>query len=249
LNIFKAFLIRRIQYFYHHFLLEISISLLLPFIFMFSIGFVMSDLSPNYDGFVDISWILIGIVFCISFSSSFLFVYNDMQINIINKFLDQINISPISQVSFIFFYLLSIAPLELIKSFLTLIILNLLIGVFFPIYFYVIFLFLVFINIFLAANLGFAFGILNLNYSLSNLITFSFLLFIFFSSCWLFPINFFPIQFANIIQFVPTYLIAEFLRSILFQYNFDLILLFSIIFFGLINYMLNIYIFSKKLNN
>ena len=176
MNIFKAFFIRRIQYFFHNFLSEISISLLLPILFMFSIGFVLSDLSPTYDGFTDIGWILIGIIFCISFSSSFLFTYNDMQININNKFLDQINISPISQVSFVFFYLLSIIPIELIKSFLSLIILNLLIGVFFPLYFYFIFLFLVIINIFLAVNLGFTFGIINLNNRLSNLVTFSFIL-------------------------------------------------------------------------
>jgi len=216
---------------------------------MFSIGFVFSDLFPTYHGFTDISWILIGIIFCISFSSSFLFAYDDMQININNKFLDQINISPNSQFSFVFFYLLSITPFEIIKSFLTVIILNLLVGVFFPLYFYVIFLFLVIINIFLAANLGFTFGILSLNNRLSSLVSFSFILFIYFISCWLFPINFFPIEFASIIQFIPTYSLVEFLRSILFKYDFNLILLFSIIFFGLINYMLNIYIFSAKLNN
>jgi len=105
LNIFKAFFIRRIQFFLHHFLFEISISLLLPIFFMLAVGFVLSSQSPVYKNFPNESWILIGIIFSISFAFSFLFTYSDIQTIKKSQLLSQINISPISQISFIFNYL------------------------------------------------------------------------------------------------------------------------------------------------
>ena len=80
MNIFKAFLIRRIQFFIHNFLIETIVSLLLPIIFMLIIGFVLISQSPVYKNFPDESWILLGIIFSISFASSFLFTFSDIQI-------------------------------------------------------------------------------------------------------------------------------------------------------------------------
>jgi len=247
-NIFKAFFVRRIQFFLHHFLFEISISLLLPIFFMLAVGFVLSSQSPVYKNFPNESWILIGIIFSISFAFSFLFTYSDIQTIKKSQLLSQINISPISQISFIFNYLLSIIPLEFARSILIFIILQLLIGVFFNIQFYFIYLFFIIINIFLSSNLGFTFGMSNYNFEKSSIPIFLFLLFIYFFSCWLIPISFFPNSLHIFIEFFPTYIMVESLRSILFIYSFDMIFLIFVLFFIIINYMFNIYIYSKNLN-
>ena len=249
MNIFKAFLIRRIQFFIHNFLIETIVSLLLPIIFMLIIGFPLISQSPVYKNFPEESWILLGIIFSISFVSSFLFTFNDIQIMKKTKLLSQINITPASQISFIFNYILSIIPLEFLRSILIFIILHLLIGSVFNIQFYFFYSIFIIINILLSSNLGFTFGILNFNFEKSSILVFLFIIFIYFFSCWLIPISFYPDPLKIFIEFFPTYILVEFLRSILFENSYSMIFLIFVLFFIIINYMLNIYLYSKNLSS
>lgn len=219
MNLVPAFMQRRVWILSHGWLSELALSLILPVILYVAVVVSLGGLvtvPPEAKSFP--VWAAPGIIFTVVLASAYFPLFVDLfQNRTLLPFLESVAGSPNSSLSIVTAVLTSLLPDVIVKGLVAAVIVQLLAGTMFPL---VPFLgFLVF-----SAILGFL--ILNLSLSLSLLTrrpfshlftAFVLLLFVILSSGWIIPQTVFPSAVVPFFAALPTSLLAQGARDLIFR--------------------------------
>ena len=244
MNLFSAFFYRRLVTITHNWVGELSISLLLPIGIYSTLGFGLSNSTPSLEYFPKLSWLIPGIILIISFAGALITIFNDIMKNKrITSLYGTLYASPSSLATSVFGITSSVLPEGIARAILGLIILEFIIGYAFSALGQILFLFLIIFSTLIGASIGLTLGILSKN-SLSNqLVILLLLIGLGFCSGWFVPLEVFPESIQTILKILPTTVLGECSRAVLFGQIFPFSLLFIPVGTIGIFFLLNILLF------
>tara|TARA_B100000029_G_scaffold216483_1_gene214295 strand:+ start:24327 stop:25079 length:753 start_codon:yes stop_codon:yes gene_type:complete len=246
MNLFYAFFYRRLIYISHNWIGELSIALFLPIGIFITLGFGLSDSIPSLNYVSKLSWLIPGIVLIISFSGALITIFNDVaKHKQFSGIYGSLYVSPSTSSESVFAIILSVLPEGIIRSLFAFIILQLIIGNAFPIIGQISFLLFIIVSILIGSSIGLVLGVLSKNNLSNQLVIILILLSLGFFSGWFVPLNVFPESIHTILTILPTTILGEYSRGVLFQREIPFSLFFIPIASIIMLVFLNIFLFSR----
>ena len=246
MNLFSAFFYRRLVTITHNWIGELSISLLLPIGIYITLGFGLSNSIPSLKYFPKLSWLILGIILMISFTGALATIFNDIMKNKkITSLYGTLYASPASLASSVFGITFSVLPEGVVRAIFGLIILEFIIGYAFSVAGQIFFLFLIIFSTLIGASIGLTLGILSKNALSNQLVIFLLLLGLGFCSGWFVPLEVFPESIQTVLRILPTTVLGEYSREVLFGGIFPFSLLFIPVGTIGIFFLFNVFLFPR----
>lgn len=219
MNLIPIFLRRRLWILNHHWLSELTLTLLLPVgIYLSVVAGLNNVVRTSPDGIPFRSWVLPGLVFIITLIASYFPVVIDFFENRrIHPFLESVASTPNSGLAIVTAFTVSLLPEVIAKSLIAGIIVQVLGGIGLEILPFIGLIFFVTILGLFIINLALTVTMLAATPLLQNFVAFFIFLFIMFSSGWIVPLDYFPSSLASILSLLPTTQLLEGGRQLLFH--------------------------------
>lgn len=219
MNLIPAFLQRRIWILSRSWVSELALFLFLPVILYLA---VFASLGRLVTGPLDVEsyqvWVVPGIIFAVILMSAYFPLFVDVfQNRKILPFFDSVSGSPHSSLSIVGAMMISLLPDVVLKGLIAAIIVQLLAGTMFPLLPFLGFLVFAAILGFLILNLGLTLSLVTQRPFSHLFVAFVLLTFLIFSSGWIVPLNVFPESVLPFFSALPTAMLAEGGRALLFH--------------------------------
>ena len=219
MRLISVFIRRRIWIFTHHWLSELSLSLLLPVAIYLSVSLGLAGvIKPPMGGVSFQAWIQPGLIFLVALIASYLPVFADLyEKGKIQSFLESVSASPNSSFAIVTGLTVSFVPDVVIKALISGIIFQLLSGEMLPILPFLGLMFFVAILSLFVVNLVLTLTLVMTNARLQLFTAFVISMFLIFSSGWIIPLDSFPSSLSPLLSFLPTTHLMEGGRLLLFR--------------------------------
>lgn len=219
MRLILTFFGRRMWVLRHHWMGELTLTLLLPVGVYLSVAMGLEGvIRVSPEGVPFRAWIQPGLVFIITLMAAYFPIFVDLFENRrVHPFLESISASPNSSLSIVVAMTVSLLPDVILKSLIAGIILQFLSGVAFEILPFIALVFFVAILGCLIINLSLTVTMLTASPLLHLVIAFFVSLFIIFSSGWIIPLDHFPSTLIPIFSWLPTAQLLEGGRRLLFS--------------------------------
>jgi len=219
MKLIPIFFRRRLWILAHHWMSELALGLLLPVGIYFSIALSLNNvikISPDGIPFRD--WIQPGLIFIITLVNSYFPIFVEVFENRkLHPFFETVTASPNSSLAIVSALMISLLPDVIIKSLIAGIIFQILSGSLLEIIPFIFFIFFFTILSCLIINFALTLSLFTEKSTIHLFSAFFAFLFIIFSSGWIIPIDFLPSTLYTLFFFLPTTLLLEGGRQILFH--------------------------------
>ena len=238
---------RRLWILVHHWLTELSLTLLLPVVVYLSIVFGLKNILQNViEGILFEAWVQPGLVFVVVLVSSYFPLFSDLFENRrTESFYESIMATPNSSMGLASALIFAMIPEVLIRAFIAIIILQFLSGLFLPILPMIGFLFFILIFALLVVNLSFTLALVTKSSVLHLFGVFTIFLAIIFSSGWIIPLESFPVSLENVFALLPTAMLINGGRELIFSMHLTLITWLVPLLIAIVWQLLNMFLFTR----